>query len=199
MSVEMYSFEDWYLGKVNLDTESLIYNVRKDKKPIVVSLNSFPHNDQERIIEEKRIIFDKKVLYVFNSFVNEFNSKLDDSEYKLRLLDSHIRECFAILNNKMPNVDIIKTKYLGIIFEKEDLIKIQDYFKKYRLKGITNNFHFVHSVNSKYYNEDFVKNEVYSSAICDFYIFLKKLKNLPLKKKIITQSDKENEITYNGV
>lgn len=183
MSVEMYSFEDWYLGKVNLDTESLIYNVRKDKKPIVVSLNSFSHNDQERIIEEKRIIFDKKVLYVFNSFVNEFNSKLDDSEYKLRLLDSHIRECFAILNNKMPNVDITKTKYLGIIFEKEDLIKIQDYFKKYRLKGITNNFHFVHSVNSKYYNEDFVKNEVYSSAICDFYIFLKKLKNLPLKKK----------------
>ena len=33
---EMYCFEDWYSGKVNLDTEPL-YNVGNDKSPNVVS------------------------------------------------------------------------------------------------------------------------------------------------------------------
>ena len=189
---EMYCFEDWYSGKVNLDTEPL-YNVGNDKSPNVVSINSFSEQDQKRILDEKRIIFDEKVLYVFDGFKNEFLLRFDNSNYKLRLLDSHIKESFAILNNKIPNVEIIKTKYWEIFFAKEDLIKIQNYYKKYLLKGITNNFHFVHSVNSEYYNEDFVKNEVYSSAMNNFYIFLTKLKNRIKNKLKNTNSKSQKE------
>ncbi len=183
---EMYCFEDWYSGKVNLDTEPL-FNVGKDI-PTIVSLNNFTKLDQERILEEKRIIFDNKVGYIFDGFKNEFLSRFDNSNYKLKLLDSHIKESFAILNNKIPNVDIIKTKYWEILFAQEDLIKIQYYYKTYLLKGNTNNFHFVHSVNSKYYNENCVKNEVYSKALNDFHIFLTKLENR-LRKKSSEKND----------
>jgi hypothetical protein len=79
------------------------------------------------------------------------------------------------LNEKVPNDELIKTKYWNILFAKDELVKIQDYYKTYLLNGNTNNLHFIHSVNSKYHNENCDKNEIYSQAMNDFHIFLKNL------------------------
>jgi hypothetical protein len=70
--VEKYSFNDWFFGAINLDTEPL-FNIGEEK-PIVVNLTNFSELDQKRLLEEKRVIFNKKVEYILDGFKKEFIS-----------------------------------------------------------------------------------------------------------------------------
>lgn len=219
---EMYRFEDWYSGAVNLDTEPL-FNIskktfiedkkssEKDESPKVVSLNSFSVDDQKRIIDAKTKSFTTKVQFHYNLFFDSFLKDFEKSLYKIEFINKTINEINSIL--KPSQVLISDRRYLfwNVRFEKENLIKIKEFADLYLLKGKPLDFLFEHSENSKYnLKKDTITNEVYAYSLYKIKKDILKLKreylkrnidyldNLPTKEVKIEPKNLDTNIFVNG-
>jgi hypothetical protein len=217
-----YSFDDWFSGEVNLDTEPLFYNNKKinnedekssekDNYPKVVSLNSFSVDDQKRIIDVKTESFMSKVHFHYNLFYKSFLKDFEKSQYKLEFINKTINEIDNILN---PKQDVISdTRYLfwNVRFDKDNLIMIKEFADLYFLKGKTLDFLFEHSENSKYnLNKDTITNEVYAYSLNKMKKELLKLKyrtlnsnfdsidNFPTEEVKIEPKNLDTNIFVNG-
>jgi hypothetical protein len=177
---EKYSFEDWYSGKVNLDTEPL-YNVEKDKSPIVVCLNSFSEQDQKRIIETKTSKFKSKVNFQFELFWDSFLRDFEKSKLKIELINQTIIQINNILNPKQKVVSDMRDGFWNVSFEKQNLIRIKEFAHFYLINGTNVDYLFEHSENSKFnLTDDVITNEVYASSL---YLLNEQLKKFKRKYK----------------
>lgn len=173
---EMYCFEDWYSGKVNLDTEPL-YNVGKDKSPIVVSLYSFSEADQKKIVETKTSKFKSKVNFQFELFWDSFSRVFKKSKLKIELINQTIIQINNILNPKKKVISDKSYGFWNVSFEKQNLIRIKEFAHFYLINGTNDDYLFEHSENSKFnLTDDVITNEVYASSLYLFNENLKKLK-----------------------
>jgi len=196
---EKYTFEDWDSGKINIDTESLYYD--KTQKPIVVSFSSFSEKDQTKIRQTKEQIFKEKVNEVLKVFISDFTQRFINSEYKSYLLKLEIKQVYSVLNGDFPDTEYVKTSHWEAVFDRDDLIKIQDYAKTYIISGKENKCDFIHSLQSQYAVSKPSKEipEVYAQTCSDYYKFLMEFRTKFLhrkeesKDKVVDVVVKENE------
>ena len=196
---KMYCFEDWYSGKVNLDTEPL-YNVGKDKSPIVVSLYSFSEDDKKKIVETKTSKFKSKVNFQFELFWDSFLRDFEKSKLKIELINKSIIQINNILNPKQKVISDKRYGFWNISFEKQNLIKIKEFANFYLINGTNDDYLFEHSENSKFnLTDDVITNEVYASSLYLLNEQLKKFKrkyksrSIDYLDKIINTSEVEQE------
>jgi len=198
---EKYTVDDWDSGKINMDTESLFYN-NKTQTPISVSFSYFSEEDQTKIRQTKEQIFRVKVNEVLDVFISDFIQRFENSEYKSYLLKLEIKQVYSVLNGDFPDTEYVKTSHWEAVFDRDDLIKIQDYAKTYIISGKENKCDFIHSLQSQYAVSKPSKEipEVYAQTCSDYYKFLMEFRTKFLhrkeesKDKVVDVVVKENEV-----
>ena len=165
--MKKHTFKDWYKGNVTLKyAKSVFIN---ENKPKLVSWDEFIKTDVVKIKEKQKEIFRKTVDSKLESFKNRFFERYKNSIFKEELLETEKREFADILNGPIPDVDLIVSKNIDVLFEREDLLEIQSYYKNTIVGGCDEGFDFVQSPKDNYQDVSKTPSQAYA-IVCFKYL-----------------------------
>jgi len=146
--MKKYTYKDWFDGDVTLKYAKSIFI--DGSIPLLVSWDEFDEIDVKKIKDKQEELFNKIVETNLNNFKNHFCKKYKKSMIKDELVENERQEFANILNAPIPDTPEIVSKYLKILFKRDDLLEIQSYFKNTILGGRFDNYDFVQSPNDKH-------------------------------------------------
>lgn len=161
------TYEDWYNGGVTLKYAKSVFINRN--KPQLVSWDDFNEADVSKIKEKQYELFYEIVEYNLNNFKEQFYIRYKNSKIKDVLLEKEKKEFANILNAPIPNTDIIVSKNLKILFEIDNLLEIQAYYKDVILGGQDYGYDFVQSPKDKYQYDSKILSQAYA-LVCFNYL-----------------------------
>ena len=165
--MKKHTFKDWYKGNVTLKyAKSVFIN---ENKPKLVSWDEFIKTDVVKIKEKQKEIFRKTVDSKLESFKKRFFERYKNSIFKEELLETEKREFADILNGPIPDVDLIVSKNIDVLFEREDLLEIQSYYKNTIVGGCDEGFDFVQSPKDNYQDVSKTPSQAYA-IVCFKYL-----------------------------
>ena len=165
--MKKHTFKDWYKGNVTLKyAKSVFIN---ENKPKLVSWDEFIKTDVVKIKEKQKEIFRKTVESKLESFKKRFFERYKNSIFKEELLETEKREFADILNGPIPDVDLIVSKNIDVLFEREDLLEIQSYYKNTIVGGCDEGFDFVQSPKDNYQDVSKTPSQAYA-IVCFKYL-----------------------------
>jgi hypothetical protein len=165
--MKKHTFKDWYKGNVTLKyAKSVFIN---ENKPKLVSWDEFIKSDVVKIKEKQKEIFLKTVDSKLKSFQKRFFERYKNSIFKEELLETEKREFADILNGPIPDVDLIVSKNINVLFEREYLLEIQSYFKNTIIGGCDEGFDFIQSPKDNYQVVSKTPSQAYA-IVCFKYL-----------------------------
>jgi hypothetical protein len=186
MNKPIYSYSDWYDGKVYLETGAII--ISKTEKAIKAQLGDFSEDTIKKIQSKQKEIFDTKCSAKLIEFKNVFRGRFKKSEAKELLLNREIEDNRKILF--FNPISELRFKNRTFSFPTDDLVIMREYLNNQIIKG-EKYYGFVHSPNFKFPYQRLTDNFVYVRVTFDYYNWLKEFWNR-LKLKSDTKNSKEN-------
>jgi hypothetical protein len=186
MKKPIYSYSDWYKGKVYLETGAII--ISKTEKAIKAQLDDFSEDTIKKIQSKQKEIFDTKCSAKLIEFKNVFKGRFKKSEAKELFLKHEIEDNRIILY--LNPIQDLRFKNRSFIISKDDLFLMREYFYNQIIKG-EKYYGFVHSPNFKIPYEKYTNDLVYTRVTFDYYNWLKEFRNR-LNLKSDTKNSKEN-------
>lgn len=168
---EMYCFEDWYSGKVNLDTESFVPD--NNQSPNLVSFASFPLGEQNKILETKREAFFLKVEELFKFYSERFIDSFKKSKFQKTILENHLRDTKFFL--KLEFYQIPNNGYLESInfsIEPFSFEKSRKYIQKVLIEGKDFDYMSVKSPNNKFKDINVYDPDIFAEFMYRYSVFL---------------------------
>lgn len=176
-----YTFKDWLIGKVYLDSSPIAHN-KGDKLPKNTNWTDFLEKDIKLIKLHQKKIFESASQHTLKHFIETFKNRLKNSETKELLLKLEIKDNWNILF-KEP-IHNIRLKNRDIIFLFDDLVTMRDFISRNIIKG-EKNYDFVHSSSFKFQNKKHFELLTYTRAVFDYYKWLLKFKPKTQHKNVI--------------
>ena len=186
MNKPIYSYSDWYDGKVYLETGAII--ISKTEKAIKAQLDDFSEDTIKKIQSKQKEIFDTKCSAKLIEFKNLFKGRFKKSEAKELFLKHEIEDNRIILY--LNPIQDLHFKNRSFIISKDDLFLMREYFNNQIIKG-EKYYGFVHSPNFKIPHEKYTSDLVYTRVTFDYYNWLKEFRNR-LNLKSNTKNNEEN-------
>jgi len=168
---EKYCFEDWYSGKVYIDTESFVFD--NNQSPKLVSFASFPKEEQNKILETKRETFYLKVEELFKFYTERFINSFKKSKFKKSIIENHIRDTNFYL--KLEFHKIPKNGYLESInfsVEPFSFEKSRKYIQKVLIEGENFDYMSVKSPLNKFKDINVYDPDVFTEFMYRYSVFL---------------------------
>jgi hypothetical protein len=185
MQKKLYSYKDWFEGKVYLETCAIIIPKNEKDKLIKVN-NSFFSAQSLKLIESKqKEIFLDKAIELFKTFKRIFSKQFKSSKAKELFLKRELDDIRKILY-LLPIQDLNFKNRTFTLF-KNDLMIIRKYIDSQLIKG-EEYFGFVHSPNFKFQHEKITNDFVYAKATFDYYNWLVEFNKFSKKEKISKKS-----------
>lgn len=161
--VELYDFEDWWLGNVALCYSLIISN--SNDNITIVKWRNFRKVDANRIKNEQKKIFHQSVNNLTLKLRKVFLSRYELSQLKSEFLKDEIKQCDEIMFSKLPSSELITFSHWDCAFERNDLLAIQEYIRRTLKNGIEYDFTDVHSPNFKFQNKNKIPSPVYAQFV----------------------------------
>ncbi len=191
--MKKYTYNDWYSGKVRLNTCSSGFP--EGMQPISeVYLNEFNVSDIAKIQNKQKEIFEKEKDFYLKRFIDQFNSRLRNSKQKLAYLKLEHLKCRSILTG---NDDIDLDEYrefvgLNLLYFGRDLYMYREYYKNVVVNGQERDYRSINSPNFLYQSEDIKPREIFAQAMIEYLDFLNKLISNQTKKADQKKREKES-------
>lgn len=157
------SFETWNNGSVSLKYARVKYI--EGNKPKLVSWDDFSNEDEIKIKEKQKEIFKQIVSTRLELFKIHFIKKYKQSSLKGELLKLEKKECKDILSGPYVEAQYISSRFWNVLFELDDLLCIQNYYKETILGGADNNYDFIQSLNDIHQEKSKTLPEVYARFV----------------------------------
>ena len=167
--MKKYTYNDWYSGKVRLNTCSSGFP--EGMQPISeVYLNEFNVSDIAKIQKKQKEIFEKEKDFYLKRFIDQFNSRLRNSKQKLAYLKLEHLKCRSILTG---NDDIDLDEYrefvgLNLLYFGRDLYMYREYYKNVVVNGQERDYRSINSPNFLYQSEDIKPREIFAQAMIEY-------------------------------
>ena len=190
--MKKHTFKDWYKGNVTLKyAKSVFIN---ENKPKLVSWDEFIKTDVVKIKEKQKEIFRKTVDSKLESFKKRFFERYKNSIFKEELLETEKREFADILNGPIPDVDLIVSKNIDVLFEREDLLEIQSYYKNTIVGGCDEGFDFVQSPKDNYQDVSKTPSQAYAIVCFKYLEWL--VENFKVTDDVLDNSEDKTEFLW---
>ncbi len=190
---EKYSFEDWYSGDVNFGTEAFSYD--NNYKPKLVSFQSFPIEEQNKILDIKKETFFSKVEELFTIHTKRFVDSFKKSKFKKTILENHIRDTKFFLElefNQIPKNGYLES--INFSVEPFSFEKSRKYIREVLIEGKDFDFMSVKSPLTKFKEINVYDPDVFAEFMYRYSIFLEEhlqmMKGLNLIKKNKEKAEK---------
>lgn len=168
---EMYCFEDWYSGKVYLDTESFVFDNNQSLK--LVSFTSFSLGEQNKILDTKRETFFLKAEELFKLYTERFIDSFKKSKFQKKILENHLRDTKFFL--ELEFYQIPKNGYLESInfsIEPFSFEKSRKYIQKVLIEGKDFDFMSVKSPQNKFKDINVYDPDIFAEFMYRYSVFL---------------------------
>ncbi|WP_040252386.1 hypothetical protein [Psychroserpens mesophilus] len=171
------TFKEWYDGDVTLQYAKFIYKGKekkedKEDKPELVSWDDFSDEDVDQIKKKQKEIFHEIIKLRLDKLKVNFKESYNRSQIKGELLEIEKQECINILSAPIPQSQKIISKEWNVLFELDDLLNIQYYFKNVILGGNDDGYDFIQSPNDKYQDITKTPSEAYAQLLFDYFQWL---------------------------
>jgi hypothetical protein len=163
-------YNDWWNGKTFLNTCSIRYS-STDNIGIATDLTDYDLNDQKRIKEAQKKIFQNESQRMLMSFRKEFEERYQDSEVKDFYLENEILDLKRLFNGEPENLLSFRNRDYTI--SKEDLLKMRRFIETYVVRG-DKNLSFVHSPHYKFPNTEYQSPYIFIYANWKYFEWLNK-------------------------
>lgn len=170
-----YTYNDWIEGKVVLGYD---YFLKKGmKKPIVVLWENFSKVERDKIKAVQRQLFLDEVNLLVQKFKEVFTARYEASLVKDCFRLEEIKQCEFILKGELPNMDLITLNHWQAVFKYSELLKIQQYYQDYVVKGMMFNYDFIHANCCKYVDTSIIHSSIYAQAVWEYFNWLQRLES----------------------
>ncbi len=173
------TFEAWLNGTIVLKYADLYYNPIDCKIPIIVDYSDFSKEDENKVRNHQKLLFDKGVSDLANKWQKQIEIQYLTSENKDVFTSNRIIIIEEILFGQNLGIEFTSFEPLQLTFYNSDLVQIRDYAARVINDGQEYRCENVQSVNSPYYDTTKIQTEQYARALWNHHQFLK---NLPTYK-----------------
>ena len=184
-----YTYNDWYSGKVCLNTCSSIFS--KGVLPIQpISLDEFNDKDILKIRKKQKEIFDQEKNFYLKRFLDGFTKRLKNSKLKDEYLTREYEQCKKMLTTpvSIENYEILYPfPHTDDYQVGKDLDEYNRYFKDHIINGNERVYDFIHSPNYPHKNDSIKPRQIFAQALIEYFEFINTAKkdraeNIEFKK-----------------
>jgi len=184
-STKKYSYDDWWTGRVCLNSAPAI-NINPKKKPLVTE-EDIREADMARIKKKQKVLFNNQVKSLLKKWKSDFLKRYNNSRLKETLLTEEIKQVDGIFNYPILPETLIIFHHWIVSFTAETLKRIQQYHANFNIKGLERNYDFMHSPNSPYQDLNKIPDEIYAESCMEYWLWLKELASPPVIKTTVVQ------------
>lgn len=174
----MYSYQDWVIGLVLLDTTE---NVSENENPVpIISISDFDVESQRKIKNQQKKIFNSLVASLGKKFINQFKEKYKSTNQKelyVSKKSSEIRKIllFELIYDK--NLDSYVSPDGIPLFDSIFYLNMKNYYEIYKIGSNFYNYENIPFLNLKTSTISYTSPEIYYEALLVFDSYINKFIN----------------------
>jgi hypothetical protein len=196
--MKKYTYNDWYSGKVRLDTCFAVYP--EGVQPIqIVYLNEFSEKDIFKIKNKQKELFEIEKEHFKKVFLDLFSKRFKNSKQKDILLIREIKQCKDILTTKVLEQNY-KTPYTfphtKTVVDGKYLAEYYEYYKDHIINGVEIQYNFIHSPNFLYKDVSSYNTKMFAQALIEFLELLNSVKR---NRILIVDKKKREKESYEKI
>ncbi|MFN5458600.1 MAG: hypothetical protein ACK5AY_01700, partial [Bacteroidota bacterium] len=184
--MKKYTFNDWWHGRVYLETCELSYS-KGDNFGKKAALSDFNKKDQTRILIKQKRLFLQSCNKLLKSYIKEFKFRFKNSEAKEKFVENELIDLDHFFNTRTKTG--LRFINRDFIIEPKELFKIRRYLNVQIIRG-KKDYSFIHSPNYKFQQKGKISLQIYTYTNWQYWTWVREFHSKHIK--IISAGSKKS-------